>query len=257
MLFADDIVLLDETRSGVNSKLEDWRQTLESKGFKLSRTKTEYLECKFSGVPQEADVEVKFGTQVIQKKGSFKYLGSILQENGDIDDDVTHRIGAGWLKWRLASRVLCGKKVPPKLKGKFYKVVVRPTLLYGAECWPVKNSHVQKMKVAEMRMLRWMCGHTRRDRIRNEDIRDKVGVASVEDKMREARLRWFWHVKRRGIDAPVQRCERLALDGFRRGRGRPKKYWGEVIRQDLALFQITEDMTLDRRLWRAQIRVEG
>ncbi|XP_060206140.1 uncharacterized protein LOC132633629 [Lycium barbarum] len=143
MLFADDIVLIDETRSGVNSKLEDWRRTLESKGFKLSRTKTEYLECRFSVVPQEADVEVKLGTQ----------------------------------------------KVPPKLKGNFYKVVVRPTLLYGAECWPVKNSHVQKMKVAEMRMLQWMCEHTRRDKIRNEDIRDKVGVASVEDKMREARLK--------------------------------------------------------------------
>ncbi|XP_059309687.1 uncharacterized protein LOC132060785, partial [Lycium ferocissimum] len=196
MLFADDIVLIDETRNGVNDKLEGWRQTLESKGFKLSRTKTEYLECRFSGVPCEADEKVRLGTQAIQKKGSFKYLGSIIQGDGDIDDDVSHRIGAGWMKWRLASESLCDKKVPPKLKGKFYKVVVRPTLLYGAECWPVKKCHVQKMKVAKMRMLRWKCGHNRRDRIRNEDIRDKVGVASVEDKMREARLRWFGHVKR-------------------------------------------------------------
>ncbi|XP_060173953.1 uncharacterized protein LOC132604455 [Lycium barbarum] len=170
MLFADDIVLIDESRSGVNAKLEVWRQTLESKGFKLSRTKTEYLECKFSDIVHEADVEVKLGTQVIQKKDSFKYLGSIIQGNGEIDDDVTHRIGAGWMKWRLASGVLCDKKVPPKLKGKFYKVVVRPAMLYGAECWPVKKSHVQKMKVAEMRMLRWMCGHARSDRIRNEVI---------------------------------------------------------------------------------------
>ncbi|KAK4367707.1 hypothetical protein RND71_011499 [Anisodus tanguticus] len=78
-----------------------------------------------------------------------------------------------------------------------------------------------------MRMLRWMCGHTRRYRIRNEDIRDKMRVASVEDKMQEARLRWFGYVQWRDTDAPVRRCERLAMDGFRRGRGRPKKYWGE------------------------------
>ncbi|KAF3674869.1 hypothetical protein FXO37_06173 [Capsicum annuum] len=103
------------------------------------------------------------------------------------------------------------------------------------------------MKVAEMRMLRWMCGLTRRDRARNETIREKVGVTSVECKMREARLRWFGHVKRRGMDAPVRRCERLALDGFRRGRGRPKKYWGEVIRRDMEQLQLTEDMTLDRK----------
>ncbi|PHU12789.1 hypothetical protein BC332_19719 [Capsicum chinense] len=46
------------------------------------------------------------------------------------------------------------------------------------------------------------------------------------------------------MDAPVRRCERLALDGFRRGRGRPKKYWGEVIRRDMEQLQLTEDMTL-------------
>ncbi|PHT44288.1 hypothetical protein CQW23_18313 [Capsicum baccatum] len=78
-------------------------------------------------------------------------------------------------------------------------------------------------------MLRWMCGLTRGDRFRNETIREKVGVTPVEYKMREVRLRWFRHVMRRGMDAPVRRCERLALDGFRRGRGRPKKYWGEEI----------------------------
>ena len=42
MLFADDIVLIDETRAGANDKLELWRQTLESRDFKLSRAKTIY-----------------------------------------------------------------------------------------------------------------------------------------------------------------------------------------------------------------------
>ena len=48
MLFADDIVLIDETKSGVNAKLDVWREVLESKGFKISRTKTEYIKCNFS-----------------------------------------------------------------------------------------------------------------------------------------------------------------------------------------------------------------
>ncbi|WMV39928.1 hypothetical protein MTR67_033313 [Solanum verrucosum] len=255
MLFADDIVLIDETRDRVNARLEVWRQTLESKGFRLSRTKTEYLGCKFSDVVDETDVEVRLAAQIIPKKESFKYLGAVIHGSGDIDDDVTHRIGAAWMKWRLASGVLCDKKIPPKLKGKFYRVVVRPALLYGAECWPVKNAHVHKMHVAEMRMLRWMCWHTRSDRIRNEVIREKVGVASVVDKLREARLRWFGHVKRRSADAPVRRCEVMVVEGTRRGRGRPKKYWEEVIRQDLAMLHITEDMTLDRKEWRSRIKV--
>ena len=181
----------------------------------------------------------------------------MIQGNGEIDEDVSHRIGAEWMKWKLASGVLCDKKVSPKLKGKFYRVAVRPAMLYGAECWPVKNSHIQKMKVAEMRMLRWMCGLNRGDRVRNETIQEKVGVASVEDKIQKARLRWFRHVMRRGTDAPVRRCERLALDGFRRGRGRPKKYRKEVIRRDMKQLQFTEDTTLDRKIWRTRIRIEG
>ncbi|KAG5595785.1 hypothetical protein H5410_037017 [Solanum commersonii] len=115
---------------------------------------------------------------------------------------------------RLASGVLCDKKEPPKLKGKVYKVVVRPTMLYGAECWPVKKSHVQKIKVTEMRM---------RDKNLNEDIRDKVGVASVVDKTKEARLRWFRHVKKRSVDASRRKCERLAIVGVNTGRGKLKR----------------------------------
>ena len=49
MSFADDIVLIDETREGVNSKLERSRHTLESRGFRVSRFKPEYLHCCFSG----------------------------------------------------------------------------------------------------------------------------------------------------------------------------------------------------------------
>ena len=60
-------------------------------------------------------------------------------------------------------------------------------MLYGTECWAVKHQHVHKMGVAEMRMLRWMCGHTRNDKIRNEDIRGKVGVAEIVGKLRENR----------------------------------------------------------------------
>ncbi|XP_047267610.1 uncharacterized protein LOC124898038 [Capsicum annuum] len=83
------------------------------------------------------------------------------------------------------------------------------------KCWPVKKSHVQKLKVAEMRMLRWMCGQTKKDRVRNEIIQEKVGMASVEDKMREVRLHWFMNVMSKDDDAPVWRCVTLAMDNFR------------------------------------------
>jgi hypothetical protein len=71
---------------------------------------------------------------VVPKKDTFHYLGSILQKDGDIDEDVSHRIKVVWLKWRQAFGVLCDPRVPLKLKRKFYRIVIRPTMLYGAEC---------------------------------------------------------------------------------------------------------------------------
>ena len=47
MLFADDIVILGESKVEINWKLELWRRTLESKGFRISRDKTEYMHCSF------------------------------------------------------------------------------------------------------------------------------------------------------------------------------------------------------------------
>ena len=68
---------------------------------------------------------------------------------------------------------------------------------YGTECWAIKRHHAQKISVAEVRMLRWMCGNTRRDKVRNEDIRIEIDVTSIEENMRENHLRWFGHVRRR------------------------------------------------------------
>ena len=50
-----------------------------------------------------------------------------------------------------------------------------------------------------------MNGFTRLDRIRNVTIRERVGVAILEEKLRKTRLRWFGHVKRRCVNAPVRR----------------------------------------------------
>ena len=102
------------------------------------------------------------------------------------------------------------------------------------------------MSVSEMRMLRWMYGNTRRDEVRNEDIRTKIGVASIEEKMRENCLRWFGHVRRRPTDAPVRRVKRIKLGQVKRAQGRPKKTWIEVIRQDIKAKDFSEEILLNR-----------
>lgn len=73
MLFADDLVLINEFKEGVNNKLEQWRHTLEFISFKLRRSKTEYLRCCFSG-GEESGVEVTTNGMTIPRVEKFKYL---------------------------------------------------------------------------------------------------------------------------------------------------------------------------------------
>ncbi|KAH1215748.1 Retrovirus-related Pol polyprotein from type-1 retrotransposable element R2 [Glycine max] len=255
MLFADDIVLLGESREELNERLETWRRALETHGFHLSRSKSEYMECKFNKSRRVSNSEVKIGDHIIPQVTRFKYLGSVIQDDGEIEGDVNHRIQAGWMKWRKASGVLCDAKVPIKLKGKFYRTAVRPAILYGTECWAVKSQHETKVGVAEMRMLRWMCGKTRQDKIRNGAIRERVGVAPIVEKMVENRLRWFGHVERRPVDSVVRRVDQMERRQTIRGRGRPKKTIREVIKKDLELNDLDRSMVLDRTLWRKLIHV--
>jgi hypothetical protein len=254
MLFADDVVLIDDSRAGVNRKLELWRRTLESKGFSLSRTKTEYMRCSFSTTRHEEE-EVRLDGHVVPEKDTFRYLGSMLQKDGDIDEDVSHRIKAGWMKWRQASGVLCDRKVPQKLKGKFYRTAIRPAMLYGAECWPTKRRHIQQLGVAEMRMLRWICGHTRKDRVRNDDIRERVGVAPIEEKVVQHRLRWFGHIERRPPEAPLHTGRIKRDENVKRGRGRPNLTWEESVKRDMKDWNITKELAMDRAAWKLAIHV--
>jgi hypothetical protein len=105
-------------------------------GFSPFNLFSTHLHCGFSPfntILKTMSAGVSLDGQVVAKKDTFRYLGLMLQKDGDIDEDVRHRISVGWLKWRQASGVLSNKGVPQKLKGKFYRTAIRPAMLYGAE----------------------------------------------------------------------------------------------------------------------------
>jgi hypothetical protein len=104
-------------------------------------------------------------------------------------------------------------------------------------------------------MLRWICGHTRRDRVRNDDIRERVGVAPFEEKLMQHRLRWFGHIQRRPEVAPVHIRIIRRPENVKRGRGRPTLTWTEAVKRDLKEWNIDKELAVDRKGWKCAIRV--
>ena len=62
-------------------------------------------------------------------------------------------------------------------------------MLYGMETAAVTERQVGKMEVAELKMVRWALGMTRKDKMRNEYLRGTVKIAKPGDKHWNARLR--------------------------------------------------------------------
>ncbi|KAA5557062.1 hypothetical protein F3G54_31865, partial [Pseudomonas aeruginosa] len=124
MLFADDIVLVGENGLEVQNILEKWRCKLESVGLKISRSKTEHLFCDFGGLSNFTPISLD-GTPLPVCQ-DFRYLGSVIQSDGELDRTVRHRIDAGWMKWRQVTGTICDSHIPLPLKWKIYKTLIRP-----------------------------------------------------------------------------------------------------------------------------------
>ncbi|XP_076904920.1 uncharacterized protein LOC143560516 [Bidens hawaiensis] len=103
MIFADDIVLVAERKQDLNMRLEEWRTALERKGLRISSSKTEYLHCDFGGANDNEDIQITIEGQVVPQVTKFKYLGSFVQNDGELDSDVALRLQVGWCRWRAAT----------------------------------------------------------------------------------------------------------------------------------------------------------
>ena len=69
---------------------------------------------------------------------------------------------AGWNGWRRVSGVIRDKRLPARVKGKVYSSMVRPAMVYGLETVAVTKKQVEEMEVAEMKILRFAKGVTKR-----------------------------------------------------------------------------------------------
>ena len=70
--------------------MKGWRRALKTHDFHQSRNKMEYMECKCNKRKSVSNIEVKVGDHIIQQLTRFKYLESVIQNDGEIKRSVNH-----------------------------------------------------------------------------------------------------------------------------------------------------------------------
>ena len=122
----------------------------------------------------------------------------------------------------------------------------------AGETWPIKVEDIRKIQRNEMRMLRWMTGVSLNERKNNECVRNMLAIDDIGEVMRRTRLGWFGHVERRDELCWKKRIGTLQVDGDG-VKGRPRKRWREVLKEDMREKGLSREDAWDRSRWRKML----
>jgi len=105
-----------------------------------------------------------------------------------------------------------------------------------------------------MRMVRWMCGVKLKDRLSSKELCERLGIDDIALVLQQNRLCWYGHALRKDDDDDwVKKCMDYEVEGPR-PRGRPKRTWREVVREDCKTRKLNKEDAMDRCKWRKMLR---
>ena len=186
---------------------------------------------------------------------NFKYLGSILGQNCNLDREIDARISAASAAFgKLRQRVFENNNLRTQTKAAVYRAICLSTLLYSAETWTPYRRHIKKLEAFHIMCLRRILGVTWKDHVLYDVIFERTGTTTIESSIARKHLQWVGHT----IRMPETRLPRQILygqmqDGYR-DPGGPKKRYKDYTKQTLKKCGINssrlEAQAQDRPHWR-------
>ena len=239
--YADDTTLIATVFEKLKLSTAELEQSCEKWGVKINSAKTKLIST--------VQGEISINNQIIENVNSFVYLGSVIPNTAD---DVIRRIAlAAQAFGRLNEVIWRNRDISLPLKTRLYGALIVPIATYASETWTLTEKDKRVINSFEMRCFRGMLGVSILDRIRNDEIRRRLGIKRpIVDVIRRKRLKWYGHVIRRHQTGYVNASY---VQDFTKKRlpGRPKKRWREQVRQDLDLpLGTAARVARDRDAWR-------
>ena len=203
---------------------------------------------------EETDCIVHLNGTQLKQVTEFAYLGVLFTSDGRQDNEISRRINqASGVLRELGSSVVGNTMLSRQAKLTIYKSLYRPILTYGHETWTLTESARSRIGAAEMRFLRRMLGVTRRDRIPNEAIRERVKVEPLLSWIEKSQFGWYGHTLRMNHDQ-LARQILFAVPEGRPPPGRPRKRWTDQMNELCRRISLNPDdaaeMALDRAEWK-------
>src|SRR5256885_8705101 len=227
ILFEDDTALIADTEEGFQKMVTVFGKECEQRSLRVNVEKSKVMIC--GGEEEETMLNVKLYGRKMEEVKNFRYLGVVLSGNGNMKNEVEHRVGEGTKVFGALEKVWKNRGMSRRVKTSLYESIVVPTVVYGCEGWYLKENEKRMIEVFEMKCLRAICGVRRIDKVRREELRRMSKCScSIQERVDEGVLKWFGHVERMGEERLVKQIYVSEVEGTRR-RGRPKRRWMDAV----------------------------
>ena len=224
---------------------------LEQRDMQINCEKSKVMEITKNNPTR---MNIKINALDLEQVKSYEYLGTIISSDGKIDAEIKNRTKKAMNIYHTINNTTIGKKeLSQEAKMLIYNSVYVPTLTYGAESWTLTKYQEEKLNMPEMKYLRKVVGKTRRDKVRNNTIREEVGQTAIQNHIKKKELRWFGHLNRMDENRIPKKMFEARTEGTR-GRGRPRleweKYLAEIAKEKGKSLPEVKKLSRDRKEYR-------
>ncbi|XP_078682172.1 uncharacterized protein LOC144916725 [Branchiostoma floridae x Branchiostoma belcheri] len=250
--FADDLALLSENNQNLQHLTTKLEQFAGKVGLRISIEKTKTMEVGDRADQPRLTISV-YNTQV-ETVDQFTYLGSVLSNSGEVEPDISCRLGKAAAVFRRMRTIWATSAIDLDNKLRLYNSIVLPTAIYASETWKCTAKLTKKLDVFHQRNLRRILKVRWKDHITNEEILRRAKTQPLGDIITGKRMQLAGHILR----LPSQRHSKTAMTwvppGGRRKRGRPKNTWRRTFQEDLKRANIAweeaEEAAATRPRWK-------
>ena len=245
--FADDI----DGLAGDEEELEALAECLDTAsrkyGMEINADKTKVMTSNPNGIQNDININ----DHALDTVSTFKYLGSIISEEGS-KPDILARTAQATAAMTKLKRIWKDKNIQLSSKVRLMRALVISIFLYACESWTLTAELERRIGAMEMRCYRKILGITYLDRVTNDNVRRMIKEAigpydELLSIVKKRKLRWYGHVMRStGLSKTILQG---TVEGTRR-RGGQRRRWEDDITKWTGLGPIeTMRLTKDRHRW--------
>lgn len=158
--YADDVALIGMSLKTIKEASEKFQREAARMGLSINESKTKLMVLR-KKTPINPPKQYVVGQYTFECVSSFKYLGSMVNDRMDEEEEIQSRIVGANRAFFALRGLLCSRLLSRGTKIKIYKAIIRPVLTYACATWTLRKIHAEKIDRFERKVLRRIVGPVR------------------------------------------------------------------------------------------------